>query len=220
MSLKTPVFRASYVNLYKPRAMRGDGGEELGTPKFSVVAIFDPASFTEKEKEVWKELIAAMDEAVKEFFDFGLRDAPANFRKGLRKVEERRDRNGAIPKGFDIPGGLFANLTANAEYRPGVVDRNGANIGPEWDNAHRAYSGVYARASVRPYCYKKAGNQGIALGLQNVQVVGDGEPLGAAKIAAADDFSDLPLDTDTSRFIAPAASGNGSAPVSDAESPF
>ena len=50
------------------------------------------------------------------------------------------------------------------------------------------YSGVYGRASINLYVFNSNGNRGIACGLNNLQKISDGEPLGG-KSRAEDDFS-------------------------------
>ena len=40
------------------------------------------------------------------------------------------------------------------------------------------YSGVYGRASINFYAFNSNGNKGIACGLNNLQKIADGEPLG------------------------------------------
>ena len=49
-------------------------------------------------------------------------------------------------------------------------------------------SGVYGRASINFYAFNSNGNKGIACGLNNLQKIKDGEPLGG-KIRAEDDFA-------------------------------
>ena len=51
------------------------------------------------------------------------------------------------------------------------------------------YSGVYGRASITFYAFNKNGSKGIACGLNNLQKISDGEPLGG-KNRAEDDFAD------------------------------
>ena len=51
------------------------------------------------------------------------------------------------------------------------------------------YSGVYGRASINFYAFNSNGNKGIACGLNNLQKISDGEPLGG-KTRAEDDFAD------------------------------
>ena len=57
------------------------------------------------------------------------------------------------------------------------------------------YSGIYGRASINFYAFNTNGNKGIACGLNNLQKLRDGEPLGG-KSRAEDDFSDDDDDDD------------------------
>ena len=50
------------------------------------------------------------------------------------------------------------------------------------------YSGIYARFSINFYAFNSNGNRGIACGLNNVQKLSDGTPLGG-KSRAEDDFA-------------------------------
>ena len=50
------------------------------------------------------------------------------------------------------------------------------------------YSGVKGRASINLYAYNVNGNRGIACGLNNLQKIRDGEPLGS-RARAEDDFA-------------------------------
>ena len=51
------------------------------------------------------------------------------------------------------------------------------------------YSGVYGRASISLYAFNSNGSRGIACGLNNLQKIADGEPLGG-KPRAEDDFAE------------------------------
>ncbi len=55
-------------------------------------------------------------------------------------------------------------------------------------NRSEVYSGVYGRASINFYAFNSNGNKGIACGLNNLQKIRDGEPLGG-KSRAEDDFA-------------------------------
>jgi hypothetical protein len=49
-------------------------------------------------------------------------------------------------------------------------------------------SGDYVKLSVNAYAYDAVGNKGVAFGLNNVLLVAKGEPLGAPRMSAADEF--------------------------------
>ena len=55
-------------------------------------------------------------------------------------------------------------------------------------NRSEVYSGVYGRASISFYAFNANGNKGIACGLNNLQKISDGEPLGG-KASAESDFA-------------------------------
>ena len=80
------------------------------------------------------------------------------------------------------PGTPFIN--ANSGTAPGIVD---ADRQPILDRSE-VYSGVYGRASINMYAFNSNGNKGIACGLNNLQKIRDGEPLGG-KSRAEDDFA-------------------------------
>ena len=61
---------------------------------------------------------------------------------------------------------------------------------PAYANAYfiNANSGVYGRASITLYAFNSNGNRGIACGLNNLQLIRAGEPLGG-KASAESDFA-------------------------------
>ena len=76
-------------------------------------------------------------------------------------------------------------INANAKNKPGIVDANREEI----IDHSEVYSGVYGRASINFYAFNVQGNRGIACGLNNLQKIRDGEPLGG-QLSAADDFAE------------------------------
>lgn len=75
-------------------------------------------------------------------------------------------------------------INTNSGTAPGIVD---ADRQPILDRSE-VYSGVYGRASINMYAFNSNGNKGIACGLNNLQKIRDGEPLGG-KSRAEDDFA-------------------------------
>ena len=57
------------------------------------------------------------------------------------------------------------------------------------------YSGIIGRASINFYAFNSNGNRGIACGLNNLQKLADGTPLGRHS-RAEDDFADDDDDED------------------------
>ena len=81
-------------------------------------------------------------------------------------------------------GSYFVN--ANATSAPGIVD---ADRNPILTRSE-VYSGVYGRASISFYAFNSSGNKGIACGLNNLQKIRDGEPLGGKAFAESDFATD------------------------------
>jgi hypothetical protein len=73
------------------------------------------------------------------------------------------------------------------------------------------YSGCKCRISVNFYAFNTNGSKGVACGLNHVQKIEDGDPLGGSRSKAEDDFADtddldLPFDDPTD--LAAPASGS------------
>ena len=82
--------------------------------------------------------------------------------------------------------GAYSNsyfINANSKVKPGIVDKVLQAI----MDPTELYSGCYGRASIVFYAYNANGNKGIAAGLQNLQKLEDGEPLGGIS-RPEDDF--------------------------------
>ena len=73
-------------------------------------------------------------------------------------------------------------VNANSTTAPGVVDANRNEI----LDKSEVYSGCYGRASISFYAFNANGNKGIACGLNNLQKIKDGEPLGGRASAESD----------------------------------
>lgn len=157
--------RLSYVNIFQPRSGM-DGGE----PKYSVSLLIPKSDKATVEKV--RAAIEAAKEAGKPTWGGKV---PPGLKSPLRDGDTERDDP-------VYAGHYFINATSKS--KPGVVD---ANLQPILD-AGEVYSGCYGRASINFYAYNVNGNRGIAAGLNNVQKVADGEPLGG-KSRAEDDFT-------------------------------
>jgi hypothetical protein len=70
--------------------------------------------------------------------------------------------------------------------RPDVVDNKGNTV-PEIEEADQLYNGRWFRPSLQPYWYDNE-NQGVSLGLANVQLLAHAEPLAGGKASASADF--------------------------------
>lgn len=166
-----PETRWSYANVWDPKAING------GTPKYSVSLII-PKTDTVTVNKIKAAIQSAYEEGESKLKGNG-RTVPA------LSVLKTPLRDGDIEKPDDeaYKNAYFVN--ANSPTAPGIVDANKQEI----IDRSEVYSGVYGRASINFYAFNRNGNKGIACGLNNLQKIKDGEPLGG-KSRAVDDFAD------------------------------
>lgn len=159
-----------YLNCWDPKSING------GTPKFSVSLII-PKSDTKTVNKI-KEAIKAAYEEGNSKLKGNSRSVPA-----LSVIKTPlRDGDAERPDDEAYKNSYFIN--ANSPTAPGIVDANCNQI----IDRSEMYSGVQGRASINFYAFNSNGNRGIACGLNNLQKLSDGTPLGG-KSRAEDDFS-------------------------------
>lgn len=76
-------------------------------------------------------------------------------------------------------------IAVSSKQKPVIVD----NMRNPITDPAEVYSGCYGRAAINFYGYSRNGKKGISAGLQSIQKLHDGEPLGGAR-GSADDFAD------------------------------
>ena len=155
-TLVTPEGRASYVNILTPRKNDLSGEDE-----YSMVLIFPQGTDL-------KPLRALAESTARAKWPNGL---PQGLKNPVRKsddLDEKKD-------GYD-PGTYFITVKCSASRgRPGIVDADRNEV----IDPQKVYSGMYARAEVTCYAYDRKGNKGVAFGLNHVQILRDGPPLGS-----------------------------------------
>lgn len=166
----TGEVRLSYANLWEPKSING------GAPKYSV-SIIIPKSDTRTIAKIKAAIEAAYREGETKLKGNG-KTVPAlsALKTPLRDGDTER------PDDEAYAGSYFLN--ANSGTAPGIVDSACEAI----FERSQIYSGVYARASVNFFAFNSNGNKGIACGLNNIQKLRDGDPLGG-KSRAEDDFA-------------------------------
>lgn len=160
--------RWSYANVWEPKAMEG------GKPKFSVSLIFPKSDTVTVGK-----IRAAIEEAY--------RDGQSKLKGNAKSVPALSTlrtplRDGDLERPDDPAYANAYFVNANSTTAPGVVDANRNEI----LNKSEVYSGCYGRASISFYAFNANGNKGIACGLNNLQKIKDGEPLGGRASAESD----------------------------------
>jgi hypothetical protein len=180
MSNQNPVVvitgevRLSYAHLFKPYSSQPDK-----EPKYSTTILVPKSDIATKQR-----IDAAINAAIA--------DGTASKWNGVRPPIISipvHDGDGARPSD-GMPFGAECRghwvFTASSKQQPGVVD---LNIQPILSQSE-VYSGIYARVSIRFFAYMTNGKKGIGVGLNNVQKLRDGEPLGGGT-SAASDFGDI-----------------------------
>ena len=169
----TGKVRLSYVHLFEPYS--NDPDKEA---RYSVTVLIP------KRDGVTISKLYAAEAAAKEdgkSSKFGGR-VPTNLSSIIHDGDEEAD----LDRNPEYAGHLY--MAMSSKTRPGVVD---AALNSVMD-ATSVYSGCYARVSINAFPYNTAGKKGISFGLNNVQFLEDGEPLGG-RTRAEDDFADSDL---------------------------
>lgn len=164
--------RLSYVHLFEPWSGNPDQDK-----KYSTVLLI-PKSDT----KTYKKLLAAEKAAAEAGKE---RAFKGRIPKDLKSIIH--DGDDTDKESPELEGHWF--MTVSSKRKPTVVDRNlNEIIDPD-----KVYSGCYARAAINAYAYNVNGNRGVTFGLNHVQFLRDGEPLGG--FSRAEDVFDA-LDDD------------------------
>lgn len=164
--------RISYEHLNSPYAQ--NPGQE---PKYSAT-ILVPKNSPENRAKIDAAIAAATERARTKFGNA----FPATPKISVHDGDGVRPSDGQ-PFGEECHGCWV--FTASSKQRPEVVD---ANVQPILNPAE-IYSGMYANVGVTFFGYNAPQNKGIGVGLETVQKIADGEPLGNGRASAEDDFT-------------------------------
>ena len=163
-----PETRFSYCSVWEPKSINGED------PRYSV-SLLIPKADTETVQKIKEAIKAAYREGESKLKGKGVLPPLTALKTPLRDGDLERPDDPAY-------AGMWF-LNANSEYAPGIVDAACRTI----TDREAFYSGCYGRASITFFAYNSNGNRGIACGLNNLQKLRDGEPLGG-RSSAAEDF--------------------------------
>ena len=161
----TPVFRVSFPDIVERSDMSN---------KYRIQMLF------EKGADI-SELVAAAKAARVKKWPKG---PPKGFMNPFHKVDDMDadERYDGYEDGMVV-------LAAASSYRPGVVDKSRNPIDLEEMDTF-LYGGMYARAALGAFAYDTKGQKGVSFGLNAIQIVKDGEPLGI-RVGAEEAFADV-----------------------------
>lgn len=165
----TGKVRFSYVNVFEAKLAPG-----ATKPKYSIQLLIDKGDTLTLSR--CKAAIAAAIEEGKSKLWGGKK--PANLKLPIRDGDEEK------PELEDYENMYFMNCSS--ANKPGVVDSTMDEI---YDSTE-LYSGCYGRVTINFYPFSISGNRGVAVGLNNVQKLDDGERLGGGNTNPVDDFKD------------------------------
>lgn len=166
----TDKVRLSYVHLFEPYT--NDPDKE---PRYSVTILI-PKTDKVTLGKIEKAIAAAKEEGKTKTFGGKL---PANLKTTLHDGDEEAD----LERNPEYAGHMY--MAMSSKQRPGVVD---LDLNPILDST-QVYSGCYARVAINAFPYSNSGNKGVSFGLNNVQFIEDGEPLGG-RTRPEDDFAE------------------------------
>jgi len=173
----TGKVRGSYVNVFQPKMNDLSGNEE-----YSMMILIP-----KEDKETLTRLSTAIKKAQSDKWG---NKVPTNARNPLKNGNNEDD----LPESARLGDEPYADhyfMNVKSKQKPGIVDKTRqAVLDPE-----DFMSGDYCRVALGAYAYDQKGNRGVSFGLQNIQVLGKGEPLGG-RTRAENDFDDF-IDKDS-----------------------
>lgn len=169
----TGEVRLNFVHLFEPHAQEADQ-----TPKYSVMLLI-PKKDTKTVNAIKAAQKAALEKGKNSKFNGKI---PNNWSNTLRDGDN--DDAADVEKYPEYKDHYFMTVSSNTNFPPGLVDQNVQAIMDRTE----LYSGVYARVAINAFPYSTQGNKGVSFGLNNVQKLRDGEPLGGAPTRPEDDF--------------------------------
>lgn len=173
MAITINNVRFSYCNLFEPKPPLNN---PTGEPKYSVTVLVPKTNTAAK---------AAIDQAIAQAIELGVSSKWNGVRPPMPSLPVH-DGDGVRPSdgqpyGEECKGCWI--FTASSKQAPFVVDGQVQNI----IDPRLVYSGMWGNISVNFFAYNSAGKKGIGCGLNGVQKIRDGEPLGG-RVTAQDAF--------------------------------
>ena len=165
----TGKVRFSFCNLFEPKSF-----QEGTDPKYSVMLLIPKTDVATLNR-----IKAAIDAAAQKGLStkFGGK-MPAVLKTTLKDADKDTNQDGEVFK--DIWPYTEGHYIISVSSKTAPQDLN-----PIIDPIE-VYSGCYGRASINFFAYNNSGNKGISAGLNNIQKLEDGEPLGNVSTAEQD----------------------------------
>ena len=161
-----------------------------GKVRFSYAHVFEPSAINEGDDKKYSVsiLIPKTDKVtlgkIEKATEAAKQEGKGKWNGKIPPVLKLPLRDGDVERPDDeaYEGMMFLN--ASSKNKPGIVDENT----DELMSKDEFYSGCFGRASVNFYAFNVSGNKGIAVGLNNLQKLEDGDRLSGGGSSAAEDF--------------------------------
>lgn len=175
-NMVTGKVRFSYAHLFEPTAI-----DPTSEPKYNTQLLI-----RKDDRDTLMKVKTIVDALKAEAMAANGGRLPANFKTPLRDGDVEKPDDEAY-------NGCFF-MSASSKSKPQVV-KPGKTKGTfiEIKDESEFYSGCYGVADINFYTFKKAGNVGIACGLNNVLKLEDGDSLAGRRSAAAA-FADVEIE--------------------------
>jgi hypothetical protein len=167
----TGTCRASYARLMSAEVNKLNGKSE-----YSVVLLIPKSD---------KQTIDKIKAAAKEVITAKWGAQPPKGIKNPLKDGDTATKSDGSSMGDEFKGHFYLSTKCDAtKHKPTVIDSNGNEL----FDPDAVISGDYIRASMNAFAYDATANRGVSFGLNNVQLVKKGEPLGSSRQSAHDEF--------------------------------
>jgi len=186
----TPRGRVSFANVFKPK--KNDLNDKL---EYSMDLLFKK---TDDISSIKNEIRRVIEEKWQG-------KPPMGLKIPIKDGDALKSNGTSYPP--EYAGHVF--ITFKSTTQPGLVDSARQPI----INPSEFYSGCEAIVHYKAFAYDHKANKGVSLGLNNVQKVAEGTPLGGSRAKAEDVFGDLGSEN-------PANYASASAPFASASAPF
>ena len=170
MAVYTPRFRVSYPTVFEPRLNKLSKKME-----YSVQALFKKGEDLSALKEITREALENQFGQDPSTWPKGLRSPYVDQGTKAKTVEGQQ----VLPDGYE-DGAIMVNLKSTK--KPGLVNEQAK---PFMDQSE-FYGGCYAIATVNAKAYDVGDSRGVAIYLNNIQKVADGEPFGSRTLPEQD----------------------------------
>lgn len=178
----TPAVRIKWANLFKPVPPSEDEKDEakfVWNVTALVPAGFDLKALEDEVDRIVREKIKPANETLRRKLKLPILETA-----GIQSLAAIADE---YPYCLRLSAKAF-DKNGKRRQAPGVVDASGKEV-PESDDADQCYDGRWARISVNPFSWEHpTGGKGVSLGLVNVQLLWNDDPLAGGKVKATSEF--------------------------------